>query len=268
MAGLKNYIMNLDLFGKELLFEEKESSKYHTKTGLLATILLVITCIVIGNLFGKELYLKQNPNVNSGWELVDNSIIKTDDLPIYFNFGDNVGNIKDIEKILTVEYWVLDHDKDFNMQFLNFTDEFKLCNPSSFNSADNRERMEEVVQSSKISGWDAYCINSPKTWFKNSYATRNSSFIHLVFKICNNKEKQCHPDIEKKTQEIYIQVNFLNSYVDPKNFTHPITLFFDSITQLTGGNLMKRIFMSHPLLEKIYKKKEEEPGSLGSVITQ
>ena len=92
MSGISNFFSNslqsLDAFGKDYMFEEDKKSAFRTNFGGLLTFLITISVIIIGFIFGKEIYERKTPKVFSSDDItsIDNSLIKAVDLPFIITF--------------------------------------------------------------------------------------------------------------------------------------------------------------------------------------
>ena len=53
----------LDIFGRPITFETKDSENFKTYFGGLLTVITGILMIIIGFIFGEEIYQRENPNV-------------------------------------------------------------------------------------------------------------------------------------------------------------------------------------------------------------
>ena len=81
----------IDIFGRELTFEKDESKNYHTWFGIISSISVFICCIVIGFLFGKEIYERKVPIVSISKEYNNNSTINLDSIPMILLFLNSRG---------------------------------------------------------------------------------------------------------------------------------------------------------------------------------
>lgn len=243
-----NFLNKYDMFGKVYSFEEKQNKSYNTIIGTIFTILLYITILIIGIIYGQELIIRENPIMITSKEIVSSSETKvyTEDYPIMINIYDRRGiAIEDIEKIIKIEV------SHFNFTSSNplsvSKQEIKPCDPNDY-SIENRKY---IIEASKFylfrNGTSSlYCVKPKKDlYFHGKYTSTNSSFLHMIFKLCNSTIEKCVDNINDYINfSFYVQFSFINSYIEPKSYNNPIHKYLDSITTNIGDSVSKRKFVS------------------------
>lgn len=129
-----NTLYAFDIFGKSFSFEENGRSKFNTLVGSILSIIIFISTIALGILFGMELFYKESPLVLSSYEFVNSNetIIDTREFPFILNFLDRSGSpIENIENIIKLD---LTHYNISNQLVASITpQEFTYCDPDDFN---------------------------------------------------------------------------------------------------------------------------------------
>jgi len=79
-------LKRLDIFGLDLTFEEHSVQSFKTYVGAIMSIITFISIIVIGILFGKEVYERKNPLVASTQEVLERGEVDFKDMEFFFFF--------------------------------------------------------------------------------------------------------------------------------------------------------------------------------------
>lgn len=250
---MKYLIWKIDLFGKYYIFQENRSPRYTTKLGITITFLILISCTIIGFLIGKEIYLRKNPTVISGEEMIENSLIKTTDYPILFSFmnGKGIGKINPNKTIIT--------EMTFMTISSNYTIGLKYLPLHSNCSGDNfpgvyKDMVNELIE---INAFDYYCIQNKDAYILNDYSVKNSAFINIRFRICNKELNECSSTDEEYNEilnDLYVVITTVESYLNPADHNDPIKYYFSTTSQQVGLNLLKRTYYT---LEKKLLSTEE-----------
>lgn len=131
MRSILNLSKKVDMFGKPFIFEEKDNQKFTTLVGTILTFFIIITCCVIGFLFGKEIYERKSPSVLSSEEIIEVSRVNMTDFPIFFTFKTGDGKYQPLlqsilgwKSLLLLSLRILKLKADFtkairNVIFLN-----------------------------------------------------------------------------------------------------------------------------------------------------
>lgn len=255
LSSVKLSLSKIDLFGKTLIFEEKESQKHNTRVGNVLTFLLLLTSISAGVLFGQEIYLRKNPVVINSNEKISYSKIELTDYPILFAISYNNGApVADIDKVF--DFVVVRYSLYSNMSVTNEVEYGveKNCDPNIF-----KEQYRPMVQSlyklnSQTNGNPMYCIHKPKRFFQNEYNTLNSTMLTFRLDICKPEQRECHPNLKNIVKDIYVSKVTFDANVDPKNYTHPISYYTNVNTIQTNDMFSKRSFITVEIAKLVTNK--------------
>lgn len=221
-----NEILKVNLFGRDLQFEKDYSSRYNSCSSFLLTIIVVISTIVVSFLFGQEIYLRKNPKSSQSIKIVndeDTSVI-LDDFPIIFSFSNALGqNIldSDLRKILRISPVEIIYDKE---NITRVVHSFSICDINSFVNNDQKHFVKEVIESGKLNNETFYCFNNTniRPSFKGKRSNPISNMLYLNLQRCR---ENCRSDFKSIIEGMYFKYVYVNSFVDPKNYTNPIKYF-------------------------------------------
>lgn len=208
----------INVFGKNLQLENDFSTRSNSIQSFILTVLLLIATIVVGFIFGQEIYLRKNPQYTSSKATITNeeSLINFLELPIIFKFLNNVGSPIDdvniVNKLITaslITFDIIDGDG----QKSNFSN-IKECNLEDYNNSTRFEKIKGIVNSRGIS----FCLD-PKSVMMNKKAAFNSKNILVIFNKC---KKNCLPNIDEFLEGAYIGLNFIDEYIIPSSYSTPI----------------------------------------------
>mmetsp|Transcript_36687 Transcript_36687/g.38074 ORF Transcript_36687/g.38074 Transcript_36687/m.38074 type:complete len:617 (-) Transcript_36687:70-1920(-) len=231
-------IKKIDLFGRNLSFEEEDCQAYKTNAGAALSALLFIAVAIITFLFGKEIYERKIPNVMYSAELMDIGRIPLSEFPVIFFFYDSEGkNLEDIYSRLEFKMMYLRFDANKQISY-NLYRGMTECNPEHYTK--HQDFVETTLQQAKASNFTAYCFNfEPDYVIQNPEVSLNSSTIKLEVNDCNEDLKAAFDHIIKnphdkfprckeptiKTRVVYTTINYMNSYVDPKDYKNPVKYY-------------------------------------------
>lgn len=246
-----NKLIKADIFGRELMFEEHNVQAYKTFIGATLSIITFITVIIIGILFGREIYERKTPIVIESEELKNSTRINLRDYPLLINFrGDGVRTV-DPHSLFDLSVIVLHMSPTNQFRPTSITSGLRAlnkCDPKNYTYA------QEFVNASLLQAASdkdyVYCMNhTDEHFFQNQYNTPNSTFIALYVSHCNEEARsknknlpKCIPKEQrlKLLEESYLRVDFLNVYLSPNDFHEPITRFKDSLTFELNTSMTKQ----------------------------
>lgn len=245
LKSAKEKIINIDLFGKTMMFEENGSQKYNTILGNITTFLLFITCLTIGFMFGQEIYLRQTPIVINSDEKLQNSRIETKDYPIFFGFSySNSTAIKNIESIFdfVVTRFIVKDDLSTNY---NITYGLRdNCDPDDYDELYRPMIKSLYTQNSKANNLRLFCIHKEGLYIQNEFSTWNSSSISIRVEMCKSHKRSCHPQLEAIVNDAYITIATFDAVADPKNYTNPVSYFTNMLVQQLNTVFFKRNYIT------------------------
>lgn len=209
--SFKNLFYSVDIFGIELQFRKKEGVNFTTIPGAILSILIYFSLIILSFIFGKEIYERKLPKVNSGFEIAPGN--STDVLLSEFKFGFTLRNSLTTKLIKYGEYYSIDiRYWDFfkNVSNINYTQEvtIKPCEINNFN--------EELIKD--VPFLDEFlCFDFKDKFLRNEKSGPNSFFVTLEVKLCDSNIKKCPKDIDIVTTQMFSNTIFEDSFINPKN---------------------------------------------------
>lgn len=237
-------ISKLDLFGKEYTFEEKDHMFFHTLTGNITTILILIACSILGFISGKDIYERKYPVVVSSDDKIENSRFSIDDFPILFAYITGTGrNVPEAKKYITMNVTFMIVSEDL-VPTTYYIPGYKKCNASEFNGV-YKDMVDNEINNSYL---DFYCINYEGLYILNDFTTRNSAYVNVRFHTCDaySSDYECG-EIEGKESamnDLYIYYVYYKSYINPNNFANPYNYFSFAYPQQISEGLLKRNYLS------------------------
>ena len=111
-----NKIYTIDFFGRSLMFEQKDSNKFHTNIGLAMSILIILASLGFAYMFGRDIYQRKLPYA---YDIEENLNVNKTDIPLK-NFPMSLavtvhgGRILDIDEINSL------FDFDITIYYLNY----------------------------------------------------------------------------------------------------------------------------------------------------
>lgn len=246
MKRIASSFQNIDLFGKPLIFEENGSQTHHTLVGNLLTLSVIVTCCVIGFMFGNEIYRRKNPTVISSEEIIEVSRFSFKEYPLLFSFIYFDGSpINDAHLAFNLKVGKIEVSEKFENVFTETKGWPKPCNASNYD-----EKYQEIVgkiladNTKSGRGLNDIICPDPDTIIQNGYMTLNSTFVNYRFSLCNPDERKCHPNQSRIAQDFYIILWTVDAFIDPKNYTDPIVYYANTNTYQVSSIFMKRNFFN------------------------
>lgn len=207
----------INLFGRTFQFENDFSSRSNSIQNLSLTVILVIATIVVGFIFGKEIYLRENPKYTSSKITIskEESLVNFLDFPVIFKFLDNVGSpLEDdiVKKMISVNLITFDIVEG-NGQKSNFMP-IKICDLENYKNSTKFEMVKNIIDSKGVS----YCLNVNEQMM-NKKAAFDSKNILLIFNKCKTN---CLNNLDDFLEGAYVGLNYIDNYVNPSSYNDPI----------------------------------------------
>ena len=237
--SLKKLFLNLDFLAFQIGFELDRSTKFKSFQGAVLSTVVIIATIIIGFLFGSEIYKRQKPNVTSSATFIGNSIIYLKDFPLVMTF------YNDTEILLNpFDYYdILLYKENYTNSENEFADYLYGSKPVScrydhfhaWKSKISEQKINEIMDISPI------CFdNEEEIYFENTDDDVNSTYIQLTVKSCMNSNKVCPDDYDLVVSQTYAQLYFMESYVDSIDYSDPIKFYIKGISQQLIPNRIKK----------------------------
>mmetsp|Transcript_1542 Transcript_1542/g.1503 ORF Transcript_1542/g.1503 Transcript_1542/m.1503 type:complete len:609 (-) Transcript_1542:79-1905(-) len=247
--GLLKFFLKIDIFGRDLMFEENDVQAYKTYIGSCLTILAIISVSIIGFLFGSEIYNRINPTVISSEEMIEESIVKASDYPIIFYFmdGDSLQNY-DIDSVFDFHIFTINFSHQMVSEFTSTTFGLVECNPDHYNR--EKEFVQRKIEGAKANKQKLFCLPfSEDTIFKNTEASPNSDAYVLRILDCTPEmrarigdTRPCNP-VDFNRKKVFVYAYYRDSYLNPKNYTDPINYYDSTIGYQFAGDLSNRLYI-------------------------
>jgi hypothetical protein len=226
----------IDIFGKQIGFEENDSIKYRTALGAVLSLLVILTSSVIGFLFGQEIYQRKESNTRFSKNLVPLSKVELNKSPLVFGASYLNGTI--IQNIN--EYF------DFDTEVYFFDDKM-VANFNTLKVFDCDSNTLPSLLSDTLCGVNSGCkCFDPleNVYYQNGLGNPNSATLSIGFMPCNPLKRKCANDLDIVLRNFYISILIANSYVDANNYENPIKHFVQNLVFLSSKDFYKRSLIS------------------------
>lgn len=239
------HFKKLDLFGHELDFEYQSYNKYKTVAGALLSLLIIIITLVISLLFGREIFQRKNPKVTMS-QVYDTSTIYGKDF--YFALGGTLMQGKGFESQYTLDY------VDIRLKIGNVTEFPPIvnCTEKHFGPYWHVRGVQELVNQDKTKCLDI-SDEAKGQFFQNKIRDFNDSTFYIFAMECNEERRgrPCMKDEKEAIGKIIFEFNFINSYTDSSNLTHPVQYYMETNIQSLNADYFKKDTIS--FTEDIYE---------------
>lgn len=163
----------IDIFGRNLMFEERNTQTFQTAIGATLSFILFISVMIIGLLFGKEIYERKTPYILKSEEIgtKEETHVDLKSFPLIFSIFDHDGN-KITENInslfnIKVTYFTISSKMEL-VEYPYYG--FSQCNAEEFTSY-QIEVGNIISNQRKNAGWQNFCLN----YNKSSYNSNNNN---------------------------------------------------------------------------------------------
>ena len=236
---LKTIFSNFDFLGFQIGLEFEMSTKFKSIHGAVLSIIVFIMTTIIGFLFGSEIYQREKPYVTSSATYVENSNVYLKDFPLalyFYNDTELLINPFDYYDVLLYKINFTNSESEF-AGFLHGSKPV-ICRKDHFYPWNNRiseQKINEIMIASPI------CFdNEEDVYFENTDDDVNSTYIQLTVKSCKDSRKKCPDDYYIVVSQTYVQLIFMESYVNSKDYSNPIKFYIKGNTQQLIPNRIKK----------------------------
>ncbi len=230
---------SIDIYGIPIGYEDSNSTKFNTLQGGFFTLIIGIATIIIGFIFGKELYLRTNPNIKYSKQLLDTSSVQIANMTgIVITFVDS--NVVPINHTNYFDTFAAVYSFNENSKISYYSKApLVTCNESTYPYG-----VSNFLKSNCVRG-HCLCLDpSIKYNITNNYVFPNSTFIHLPVYPCNPKQRKCADDLSNVLKNFFYTISFVNSYVDGNDYNNPIKEYLETLSYQMSISLYKRIYVS------------------------
>lgn len=240
-TSFMNKLYSIDFLSPKIGFEYRSSGNFNSKEGSLYSLFIIVLTAVVGGMFSKDFYFRQNPNAVVSQETIPISEVNLAEFPILIAFTLNNIITYDFRNFLDIDLVYFNVSPSANITRLVFTENIiKACN---FTEYSFQNKLQE--QAIKSSSSNMLCLNHLNLSFFNPYSEPNSAFINIRFKKCSNPGVgACPKNIDSLLQGITISIGFLDPYIDSKNYTDPVQYRTTFTTLGLSNGFLKRLFFS------------------------
>lgn len=195
---MKDLFVKIDLLGNHIGFEKNGSHINKSLFGAILSSTVILTSIVVGFMFGKEIYERKAPSVNYSKEFINQSQIFYKDFPFIINV--NYPNGKALSKN---EFNSL---MSFKFLFFNLTksepfdESYKLVDCIETDLPAYQDYFKKLKCDSNNN--PCFCIKEfGNLSFFNKHGNPDASFWHIEAYSCT---ENCHPEINQILNNIMI----------------------------------------------------------------
>ena len=227
---MKSLIKKLDFLGRPISFEIENSSTFQSFFGVIFSILVFVTALVLTFLFGSEVYKRKNPNIFISEQFKNEVQTNLLDFPFFIGFFDVYGNpIYDYKSYFDIYPEIAEVDLNGNFT-LNKNLTYVPCKNINFTKHDNI--IKKFIEVDKGHS----CLNATENSIvKGKFPVRDSKQLRVSVHFCDPKLRStCKFDLKLLLRQPALQIYYLNNIVDSENLKEPIKYFVDS--NLVGLN--------------------------------
>lgn len=237
---MKRTILALDVFGQSFTPEFEDSKSFKTTIGLIFTIILLTVCIVLSILFGREIYLRQDPYVTTSDSIQNFFQIPLTKIPFFFQLRNPITSKQvNLTEYLTPKTSI--YDIINNNVFIRKTSPLEPC------SLDYYPDIKNMNFSSDFDITNFYCLN-PKNYTIQNMAYSNFSLnFRIDFFKCNKTIQKCANNLEIIFDYLNLIIVYPDSLVDPKNYYNPVSLQYIGSQNLLSNVLAKAQLFKYSL---------------------
>lgn len=240
MKFLTKNLNKIDLFGKLFMFEEKEHQRFSTFGGIILTFIIVTTCIIIGFLFGNEIYERKDPTVIFSTEKAEQSRVNITDFPIFYAFTTKTSQNQPLAiKYLDAGLSMYEYDKNLKVTKTSYSG-YKRCDKNMFTDK-YRDYAGNILIS--IGGfYDLYClVYDESLYFKNTYTSPESTFINLALTLkSGNFTVEEMDERDEVMSGLFFTMVYMDSFIDSSSYNSPINYYQTTNMQQLSYNLLQR----------------------------
>lgn len=260
------YILKqLDLYGRELTFEDNDSPMFKTNLGSVFSYLTLIFTIIIGIILGQEVFKKQTPYLVSGGEIVGkvDSIVYFKDFPftITLNDGNAQPILEDYRSLFNIELWYSKTDENGLYSVEKYYG-FPECELDNY-SISVQPFVEKILSNAAHNNWRPKCfIHKGKKNFAiwNSMANPDSSYFYIKMTDCDENYRQsqdyvnkddvifsdapvCDPNRRKIIDFFVMKYDMINSMYNFKSYENPDVKYLYSFMNTLGYGMTNTYFI-------------------------
>lgn len=223
-------------------FELHQHKNYKTFFGSFLSMSIFISTIVLTFNFGNDVYERKSPVVRQNSEYLDNStFVLGKDMPFFFT----ITTVDGINKDINTHFKTSLYKVNTTNSTIDFSD--KIRNSAIRCESRHFEGFKGLVSDEQINqhlNAQTFCFDlGDDLVVQNSLLSNNFSMISILFEKCNSEEQKCEEDLNDSISNIFINLYFLNTYVESTEYTNPVKYFIDyNIEKLSPGMLKTNFY--------------------------
>lgn len=240
-AQLAKYLYRVDFLSPRIGFEYNSNSNFNSIQGVIYSGFVILLTSIVGAMFSKDFYYRQNPRVVVSQETIAQSNVNLLEFPILFTStinstitGDKVFDLVDVDLV----YVSLSKDLLSSERKVFSGNTFKTCNLSDYLLEDLQ------IKALELASINSYiCLNHRNLSFRNPYSEPDSAFINIRFRRCANPGTgKCPVNVDSLLQSTTLTLGFLDSYIDSKIYLSPVQYRVAFTTNFLSTGFLKRFF--------------------------
>lgn len=209
-SNSSSFLSKIDFCGQTITLEHNKSNIFKTKQGGVMSFCIVLTFIIITFIFGKEIYQRSKPNINSSTTKLETSDIKLDGQPFLFSLLLNNTNVKDLSQFLTIsatlEYTNKNGETNYTYNYLPVS----ICDITKYKYYEKNSSADRTY----------YCPEFSNTIISNEINDLNSTNLSFLIEKCDSKEKNnnCYTNIDQEFNNLQLYLTVVNNYLNSLSY--------------------------------------------------
>ena len=250
MKKFRSFLELQDSLSSQMKFSINGKSSYHSSIGIILSLLINFACICLIINKISILIAHNKPNINymkSSSYRSSNITLNTDDLIFTIGFRDISYKVINDPTILTIEAkYIVTSSK--NGSFYNKENYLDFMNCSNISKYFYKKNLGSVFESTGLKDYTCFSWKGGDIILGGYFATEFYSTINIALKKCvNNTENKfiCKSQeyIDSVTQNGWLEITYITSYVDIYNYSTPIQYEAQDFYTETDSQLTKRVYM-------------------------
>lgn len=249
---IKKLFTSIDFIGPNFTLQNADSDRFQSIQGSFWSILCGVLLVVSGFMFGKEIYERKIPRTSTNRENIQYADIYFKDFPLMFTLITPSGRVltnDTFRRYLEPFVTKINYDINGTLHLTENALDYTPCTADMF--PNYYDYVNEEL--SKHTDDRYLCLNFQKDdFFSNTIFAINSTNYNIGLKKCT---VNCAEDKEEVIKDILLDVTYITSFVDLKNYQNPISRFLEHLTTQLDWTLFRRSYMRF-----VYNKLELDYG--------
>lgn len=219
----RELLKQLDILGPYLGIEHNGSNRYKSHFGSFITLCIIVTCAVIGFMFGQEIYLRERPTLNY--------------VSVTLPYSDVIIDRLDLQVGL---YDLASYQPVFNIyNYLHFDIIYVTTPKDDYPILDSNKY--HMVNNTDSNGDPVYIFNTGENYnntISNELYSSNSSTFTVSVSRCRF---DCSPDLEERLNSLALIFSYQTYSFEVMNYSNPITKSYTNKVFRLSSRLAKII---------------------------